>query len=98
MQLATVKHGKRTGRGFSVGELKEVGLDMRAARKSGIPTDVWRKSKYGENVEQLKAIIKSIKESPPKIEPAPKKEPAEVKTKVKATKKVGTKKQKKRKK
>ncbi len=98
MQYATVKHGTRTGRGFSAGELKEAGLDMRAARKNGIPTDVWRKSKYGENVEQLKTIINSIKESPPKVEPARKKEPAEVKTKMKATKKTVTKKQKMRKK
>ncbi len=98
MLSATVKEGARTGRGFSAGELKEAGLDIRVARKKGIPTDVWRKSKYADNVEHLKAILTSINESPPKEKPAPKKEPAEAKPKRKVTKKAGTKKQKRRKK
>jgi hypothetical protein len=28
-----------------------------------VPTDVWRKTKYPKNVEQLKSMAKTIKES-----------------------------------
>jgi ribosomal L13e-like protein len=95
---ATVKEGSRAGRGFSIAELKEAGLDARTARKHGVPTDVWRDTKYDENVAQLKAISKSVKDSgkeeKKKLEPSVK-----PKTTKKATKKKPTrKKQKKRKK
>jgi large subunit ribosomal protein L13e len=95
---ATVKNGERPGRGFSLAELKEVGLDARKARTRGIPTDVWRDTKYEDNVEQLKTFVKSITESPKK-EKKPSEQPAKRKT-AKATKKKKTtrKKQKKRKK
>ena len=98
---ATVKEGSRTGRGFSTSELKAAGLDARIARKQGIPTDVWRDTKYDENVEKLKSIANSVKESrkqeKKKSEPAPKPTPKPVKRK--STKKKKTKvKQKKRKK
>jgi ribosomal protein L13E len=49
----------RKGRGYSLGELKEVGLNPRIARKSGLPVDVWRQTKHPGNVEQLKSIIKT---------------------------------------
>jgi large subunit ribosomal protein L13e len=54
----TVRNGYvvRKGRGYSLGELKEAGLDPRVARKSGVPVDVWRQTKYPENVELLKSI------------------------------------------
>jgi len=64
MQAAkpTVRNGYivRAGRGYSLGELKEAGLDPRIARKSGVPVDVWRQTKHPENVEQLKSIAKTI--------------------------------------
>jgi ribosomal L13e-like protein len=63
---AVVKDGSREGRGFSLAELKEVGLDFRAARNHGVPTDVWRTTKYDQNVEQLKTLSKSLKETPKK--------------------------------
>jgi ribosomal protein L13E len=60
MQVAkpTVRNGNvvRKGRGYSLEELKEAGLDLRIARKGGVPVDVWRQTKYPENVEQLKSI------------------------------------------
>jgi ribosomal protein L13E len=38
--------------GFSKSELKESGLNnIRIARKSGIPVDVFRKTKIPENIE-----------------------------------------------
>ncbi|HEU4604676.1 MAG TPA: ribosomal protein L13e [Nitrososphaera sp.] len=59
---ATVRNGYiiRTGRGYSFQELKEAGIDPRAARKSGVPVDVWRHTKHSENVEQLKSVSKAI--------------------------------------
>ena len=95
---ATVKEGSRTGRGFSTAELKEAGLDARVARKHGVPTDVWRDTKYEANVEELKGLAKSLKESrkqeKKKSEPAPKPKATKKPTK----KKTAKKKQKKRKK
>ncbi len=84
---AKVKDGARTGRGFSLAELKEAGLNARSARRNDLPTDVWRDTKYEENVQQLKTFAKSIKESPKK-EQAPKTErPATRKTTKKIVKK-----------
>ncbi|MGI0047946.1 MAG: ribosomal protein L13e [Nitrososphaera sp.] len=65
MQVAkpAVRNGYvvRKGRGYSFEELKEAGLDPRTARKGGVPVDVWRQTKYLENVEQLKSIAGSHK-------------------------------------
>ena len=54
----------RKGRGFSKPELKESGLNnIRVARKSGIPVDVFRKTKISENIEQLTPIVREILDS-----------------------------------
>ena len=54
----------RKGRGFSKSELKELGINnIRIARKSSIPVDVFRKTKIPENIEQLKPIMKEILDS-----------------------------------
>jgi ribosomal protein L13E len=54
----------RKGRGFSKPELKESGLNnIRIARKSDIPVDVFRKTKIPENIEQLKPIVKEVLDS-----------------------------------
>ena len=99
MYTASVKDGDRGGRGFSLEELKEAGLNARLARKKGIPTDVWRRSKYAINIEQLKSIVKTIKDSPPKEKPTPREKPAPSKTSRKTVnKKASKKKQKSRKK
>jgi large subunit ribosomal protein L13e len=99
---AMVNNGSRAGRGFSLEELKEAGMKASTARNSGIPTDVWRQTKYPENVEKLKSAAKSIAEAPPKEKPTKKEEPAKKaskpKTAKKAAKKASKKKQKKRKK
>ena len=51
-------HKKRKGRGFSIDELKEVGLNPYKARKLGLPVDLRRRTKHKENVEALKKWLK----------------------------------------
>lgn len=74
MQGPKVRHEYiiRTGRGYSLEELKEAGIDPRVARKSGVPVDKWRQTKHPENIDLLKSIAKNFK---------PKKEKASKKTK-----------------
>jgi len=53
----------RTGRGYSLGELREAGLNsLVIARARGITVDVLRKTIHSENVEQLKPIVKKVSE------------------------------------
>ncbi|MDQ5870554.1 MAG: ribosomal protein L13e [Thermoproteota archaeon] len=48
----------RTGRGFSKGELVQVGiLNVNTAASKGIPLDKWRKTSHPENVEKLTKIL-----------------------------------------
>ncbi|GEM_PF-1311315 len=54
----------RKGRGYSLEELKEAGLDKNVARNNGVSVDVWRKTKLAENVEQLKPVAKTISQLP----------------------------------
>lgn len=57
----TDKRRMRIGRGFSKGELKEVGLDVKKARKLGLYIDERRRSIHKENIEMLKEFIKDLK-------------------------------------
>lgn len=53
------KNGKaRKGKGFSLEELKKVGLDFRKALKLGIPVDKRRSSAYDHNVKALKEYLR----------------------------------------
>jgi len=53
------KFGKtRSGRGFSRGELSEVGLDFSRALKLRLPIDKRRKTKRTENVKVLKQFLR----------------------------------------
>jgi len=61
--VKTVSNGKvisRDGRGYSKNELIQSGItDIRVARKINIPIDSFRKSSREENIEQLKAFLKT---------------------------------------
>jgi len=60
------KNGKtREGKGFSKGELREVGVDFKQALRLTIPIDLRRKTKHEDNVKTLKQYLKSLK--PPKL-------------------------------
>jgi ribosomal protein L13E len=48
----------REGRGYSLAELGEVGLDGFTALKRDIPFDKFRKTKHEENVKKLSSILK----------------------------------------
>ena len=54
----------RKGRGYSLEELKEAGLDRNIARNIGVPVDVWRKTKLAANVDQLKPVVKTVSQEP----------------------------------
>ena len=62
IQPIVQKKGGRTkgGRGFSRGELREVGIDIKRALKLGISVDVRRKTKHEENVRRLKQFLHSL--------------------------------------
>ncbi len=49
---------KRMGRGFSRSELQEVGLTPGLAKRRRIPVDLRRKTKYEENIQILREILK----------------------------------------
>ena len=51
----------RKGKGFSLDELREVGLNARQAKKLGIAVDKRRRSVREENIELLKQFLSSVK-------------------------------------
>jgi len=56
------KGGKqRFGKGFSREELNKVGLSLKEALGFGVPVDSRRKTVHEENVEAVKAFLKSKK-------------------------------------
>jgi large subunit ribosomal protein L13e len=61
----------REGRGFSLEEIRVVGLNAGEAEILGIPVDLRRKSMHEENVEILKEFVASAKENKVKV-PKPK--------------------------
>jgi len=78
----------RAGRGYSKAELEEVGLrDVRSARNHGIPVDALRSTNYPENVEQLRAVAKTIIDSrKPKTERRDSEKRTKIKRKTPTTK------------
>jgi ribosomal protein L13E len=56
--LVFKKGGKqRLGKGFSLGELKEIKLSLKQALKLGIPVDSRRRTVHEENVKTLKEFL-----------------------------------------
>lgn len=52
---------KRTGRGFSQGEVKEAGLNVGEARHLGVPVDLNRRTCYEENIKILREWMEASK-------------------------------------
>ncbi len=50
----------RKGKGFSLGELREGGLDPGVARRLGVAVDRRRRSVRKENVEALKSFLEAL--------------------------------------
>ena len=48
----------REGKGFSVSELRDAGIDFKQALRMGIPIDPRRRKKHKENVTVLKKHLK----------------------------------------
>lgn len=67
MEVYAVVHRQRKsrkGKGFSRGELKEVGLSLKQALKLGIQIDPRRSTKHGENVKTLKTYLSEEERTP----------------------------------
>ncbi|BAA79507.1 50S ribosomal protein L13e [Aeropyrum pernix K1] len=63
VKLGPVDPGVRRGRGFSLGELAEAGLDAKKARKLGLHVDTRRRTVHPWNVEALKKYIERLREA-----------------------------------
>ncbi len=82
--VITKQNGKQSiGKGFSLNELKEAGLNRQDAKKIGIPLDIKRKSLHDENVACIKAHAEKAK-TEAAAKPKPKTQVAETKPKKKA--------------
>jgi len=59
-----VKRGSKVkaGKGFSLGEVKEAGLNAGEARRLGVPVDQRRSTSHPENVESLKEWVEKARE------------------------------------
>jgi large subunit ribosomal protein L13e len=64
--------GKRSGRGFSLEELKKAGLNPAEAKRLKLPVDKRRKTAHNQNVETIKAYAEKKKA---KVKPKPKPKP-----------------------
>ena len=62
LKFAGVDPGKRIGRGFSLGELKEAGISEAIARDLGIPIDKRRRSVHEWNVKALKEFMTKVQD------------------------------------
>lgn len=68
------KGGKqRLGKGFSIGELKEVKLGLKQALKLGIPVDSRRRTVHENNIKSLNEFLAAIVKPKKASEPARKK-------------------------
>jgi ribosomal protein L13E len=61
------KNGRvREGKGFSKGELREVGIDSKQALRLKISIDLRRETKHEDNVKTLKQYLQTLKPSKPR--------------------------------
>lgn len=50
----------RIGRGYSIGEIREVGLTLQLAKQLNVPIDVRRRSIHQTNIENLRKFLDQI--------------------------------------
>lgn len=62
LKFAGVEPGKRVGKGFSLGELKEAGINEAIARDLEIPIDRRRRSIHEWNVRALKEFVTKVQD------------------------------------
>ena len=62
--VAQKKDGRtKNGKGFSRGELREVGIDSKQALRLAIAIDLRRRTKHEENIRTLKHHLQGFKSS-----------------------------------
>jgi ribosomal protein L13E len=67
--------GRRSGKGFSLEELKQAGLNRAEAKRLEIPVDRRRRTVHERNVEVVKAFVEKMKAAEkPKLRPRVKSE------------------------
>ncbi len=66
-KLGPIDPGLREGRGFSLGELKAVGLDPKRAMKLGLYVDKRRKTVHEWNVKALKEFLEKLRAAGVKV-------------------------------
>jgi ribosomal protein L13E len=75
-EILTPSGKQRSGKGFSLEELKKAGLNKAEAKKLEIPVDIRRRTAHDQNVKALKAYSEKKKaEAKPKPKPEPKAQP-----------------------
>jgi ribosomal protein L13E len=75
-EILTPSGKQRSGKGFSLEELKKAGLNKAEAKKLEILVDIRRRTAHDQNVEVLKAYAEKKKaEAKPKPKPEPKAQP-----------------------
>ena len=75
-EILTPSGKQRSGKGFSLEELKKTGLNKAEAKKLEIPVDIRRRTAHNQNVKALKAYSEKKKaEAKPKPKPEPKAQP-----------------------
>jgi ribosomal protein L13E len=68
---------QRSGKGFSLEEIKKAGVDKAETKRLEIPVDKRRKTAHDQNVKAVKAYVEKAKakvEAKPKPQPKPKTE------------------------
>ena len=61
VQARKRSHKNRRGRGFSRGELRKAGINIRQALRAGFPVDVRRRTVHEENVKVAQERVRHLK-------------------------------------
>jgi len=81
IKLRGIDPGMRSGRGYSLRELKQAGLTITTAKQLGVPIDFRRRSLHQHNVDMLKEFLSKISPLLSAIKTKPAKLPQKAQTK-----------------